>query len=89
MSHYQTFKSFYLESVVPHLQSYFPKLVGYNRFVELQQRAIFPLAFYLFSKRGEKTGLYYADSPPLKLCHNRRITRHKVFKGIAERKKIR
>jgi hypothetical protein len=27
------------------------------------------------------------DSTPLKVCHNRRIYRHKVFKGYAERGK--
>ena len=41
----------------------------------------------MLSKQGQETGLYYVDSSPLKVCHNRRIYKHKVFKGIANRGK--
>ncbi len=37
--------------------------------------------------QGEKTGLYVVDSSCLKICHNKRIARHKVFEGLAERGK--
>ncbi|WP_126322365.1 hypothetical protein [Candidatus Rickettsiella viridis] len=57
LSHYRKFKSFYLESVGPYLHTYFSSLVSYNRFVELQQSVIVPLASYLLSKHGEETGL--------------------------------
>jgi hypothetical protein len=87
LSHYRTFKDFYHECVIRYLQSYFPNLVSYNRFVELQAIVIAPLTAYLLSKRGQETGLYYVDSTPLKVCHNRRIYKHKVFKGIANRGK--
>jgi len=86
-SQYRTFKAFYLESVVPFLRAYFPNLTSYNRFLELQQTIMTPLTGYLLSKRGETTGLYYVDSTPLKVCHNRRIYKHKVFAGIAKRGK--
>lgn len=33
---------------------------------------------------GECTGISYVDSTPLRVCKNKRIGRHKVFKGIAE-----
>src|SRR3989338_11427967 len=39
------------------------------------------------SKTGKHTGLYYIDSTTLLVCHNKRIYRNKVFKGIAERSK--
>lgn len=87
LSHYRTFKDFYLECVLRDMREYFPNLVSYNRFVELQKIVIVPLVAYLISKRGEKTDLYYADSTPLKVCHNRRIWKHQVFKGIATRGK--
>lgn len=87
LSHYRTFKDFYHECVLQGLRSYFPKLVSYNRFVELQAIVIMPLTAYLLAKRGEETGLYYIDSSPIKVCHNRRIYKHKVFKGLAARGK--
>lgn len=87
LSHYRTFKDFYHECVIRYLQNYFPNLVSYNRFVELQSTVIVPLTAYLLSKQGQGTGLYYIDSSPLKVCHNRRIYKHKVFKGIANRGK--
>ena len=46
-----------------------------------------PLSAYLLSRLGEKTGLYFVDSTPLKSCHNRRIHQHKTFQGITERGK--
>jgi len=87
LSHYRTFKDYYRDCVETHLKSYFPMLVSYNRFVEIMASVISPLSAYLLSRLGEKTGLYYIDSTMLKACHNRRIYRHKTFRGIAERGK--
>ena len=87
LSHYRTFKDFYNECVLRDLRKYFPKFVSYNRFVELQSCVIAPLATYLLSKRGQKTDLYFVDSTPIRVCNNRRIYKHKVFKNIAERGK--
>lgn len=88
LSHYRTFKDFYVGSVLcGELRRYFPKAVSYNRFVELQRAVIIVLVAYLLSKKGEATGKYYVDSTPLKVCNNRRIYRNKVFKWFAERGK--
>lgn len=87
LSHYRTFKDYYRHCVETHLKSYFPELVSYNRFVEIMASVITPLSAYLLSRLGGKTGLYYVDSTMLKVCHNRRIHRHKTFRGIAERGK--
>ncbi|HAT2143693.1 TPA: IS982 family transposase, partial [Legionella pneumophila] len=87
LSHYRTFKDYYRECVEMDMKSYFPKLVSYNRFVEIMSSVVTPLSAYLLSHMGKKTGLYYVDSTTLKVCHNKRIHRHKTFAGIAERGK--
>ena len=43
--------------------------------------------FFLASRMGRKTDIYYIDSTPLPVCHNRRIAKHKVFTGLAARGK--
>ncbi|RUQ78105.1 IS982 family transposase [Legionella septentrionalis] len=87
LSHYRTFKDYYRDCVQEDLRSYFPDLVSYNRFTEIMSSVLIPLTAYLYSRLGEKTGLYYVDSTPLEVCHNKRIYRHKTFEGIAERGK--
>jgi hypothetical protein len=69
------------------LTSEFPRLVSYNRFVELMPRVLVPLWFYLHSRKGQVTGISFIDSTPIAVCHNRRISSHKVFAGIAQRGK--
>ena len=86
-SGYRTFKHYYLEHVQKHLRSEFPGLVSYSRFVRLMQRAVVPLLIYLYTHRGACTGISFMDSTPIKVCHNRRIQRHKVFDGLAARGK--
>jgi hypothetical protein len=69
------------------MRSEFPNLVSYNRFVELMPRTLIPLLAYMRGRKGNCTGISFVDSTPLKVCHNRRINRHKVFAGLAERGK--
>ncbi|HHS8251926.1 TPA: IS982 family transposase [Legionella anisa] len=87
LSHYRTFKDYYVDCVECTMTSFFPNLVSYNRFTEITSSVLVPLTAYLYSRLGENTGLYYVDSTPLAVCHNKRIYRHKTFKGIAERGK--
>ena len=82
---YRNFKTFYTDYVVEHLQSEFPKLLSYNRFVQLMPRILVALCAYLQSCYGSCTGLSFVDASALAVCHNRRISRHRVFDGIAER----
>jgi hypothetical protein len=86
-SGYRTFKAYYTEHVMVHLRSEFPNLVSYNRFVELMQRVLIPLSVYLRHCFGTCTGISFIDSTPLAVCENRRIERHRVFRGIAQRGK--
>ena len=86
-SHYRTFKQYYMEYVATHLRPYFPTLVSYSRFVELMPRTLVALCGYLHTRKGRCTGITFVDSTPLAVCHNRRISRHKVFAGYATRGK--
>jgi len=85
LSHCRTFKDFYLDYIFGQLSHYFPRAVSYPRFVALMPRVLELLTVYVLSKTGKQTHLYYVDSTKVVVCHNRRINRHKVFKGIAER----
>lgn len=87
LSHYRTFKDYYCDCVQQSMKDYFPELVSYNRFTEIMSRVLIPLSAYLYSRLGEKTGLYYVDSTPLEVCHNKRIPRHRTFQDIAQRGK--
>ncbi len=87
-SGYRCLKHFYLEKVCKHMRHLFPKVVSYNRFVELKRNVAIPLA--LFIKKvllGKCIGISFVDSTPLRVCKTQRIHIHKVFKGIAQRGK--
>jgi Transposase DDE domain len=86
-SHYRDFKHYYTTYVATYLRPYFPALVSYSRFVELMPRALVPLCGYLHTRKGRCTGITFVDSTSLAVCHNRRISRHKVFAGYATRGK--
>jgi hypothetical protein len=84
-SHYRDFKSYYTAHVLKHFAWAFPRLVSYQRFVELMPAALVPLCGYLQSRKGCCSGISFIDSTSLKVCHNRRIHSHKVFAGCARR----
>ena len=46
-SGYRCLKHYYLEKVCKHLRGLFPKVVSYNRFVELQRKVAIPLALFI------------------------------------------
>lgn len=87
LSHYRTFKDFYLSCLKQHYHQAFPQLVSYSRFCELIPQALVPLVILLNAIPGEKTGRYFVDSSKLEVCHNLRINRHRVFAGLAKRGK--
>jgi len=86
-SGYRTFKDYYSKEVIKNLYWAFPKLVSYNRFVELMKSALVPLACYLETRFGACTGISFIDSTSIKVCHNRRIHSNKVFEAAAKRGK--
>lgn len=85
--HFKDFKRFYRYGVCGELRDYFNDLPSYERYIILKKRVFMPMTLLLHCLLGEKTGLYFADSTPLKVCHNKRINRHKVFDGYAKRGK--
>lgn len=87
MSHYKTFKDFYTTCIMENYRKEFPRLVSYNRFLELMASSFMPMMVLLLSLKGKETGKYYVDSTKLPVCHNFRIKRNKVFKNCAERGK--
>jgi hypothetical protein len=86
-SGFKYLKSFYHGFAEPLLRGYFPGLPCYEHFVSLQKSVFVPLVVFLLSHLGNKTGVYYIDSTALPVCDNHRISRHKVFAGLAQRGK--
>jgi hypothetical protein len=81
---YKNLKHFYLFYIGKHLKKEFPNLVSYNRFVELQKKAVVPMALFLKTCcLGQCTGISIIDSTPLRSCHIRREKQHKTFKDLA------
>lgn len=81
-SHFRTFKHYY-ENYIPRGKE-FPNRVSYNRFVELTQSVLIPA--YLHTRRV--TGIAFVDATPLRVCHNKRISRHKTFKDSAAKTSV-
>jgi Transposase DDE domain len=87
LSPYKNFKVFYLYRIGCQHRACFADVPHSDRIVSLMPRLFAPLMVLLHSLSGEQTGIYFADSTKLAVCHNRRIDRHKVFNGLAARGK--
>jgi hypothetical protein len=88
LSGYKCFKYFYLHNILKNYKSYFPKIVSYNRFIELMPKVTVPLLYFLkYTRMSECTGISYIDSTKIAVCNNKRIKSNKVFKKIAKRGK--
>jgi len=86
-SHYRDFKNYYIQYVRMYRGSEFPRLVSYERFVQLMPSVLVPLCAYLNRCYSHCSGISFIDSTPIRVCHNRRIQSHHVFEGIAQRGK--
>lgn len=85
---FRNLKHYYLFYVSKHMTGEFPKLVSYNRFVELQQQAAFPLVLFLkLCRMGDCTGISFVDSTTVKVCHIKKEKQNKVFVGTAAKGK--
>ena len=82
---FRNFKHYYLFYVREHLKDLFPHQLSYNRFVELESRVCVEMMLFLqLFCFGRCTGISFIDSTCVPVCHNKRITRNKVFKDYAE-----
>jgi len=86
-SGFRDFKTYYTQFVSRYWREYFPDLVSYTRMLKLLQTVLPALCSYLKQRFSKQTGIAFIDSTTLKVCHNLRIPRHKVFDGVAERGK--
>lgn len=86
-SAYRHFKAFYTQKVCLHWQQAFPGVVSYQRFVAWMPSALLPLCAYLRHCFGHCSGTSLIDSTSRKVCHNRRLAGHRVFKDLAARGK--
>jgi hypothetical protein len=82
---FRDFKTYYTQYVMEQLRSEFPTLLSYNRFVQLMPRILLALCAYLRQCQGRCRGIAFIDSTALAVCHNRRISQHRVFEGVAQR----
>lgn len=85
-SNFRSFKHFY-GHICEHFKRYFPKLICYERFVQIKKTLFVPLFAYLLFLTGKVTGIAFIDSTSIAVCHNKRIRRNKVFKNLAKRGK--
>ena len=64
-----------------------PELVSYTGSSELMGEVTTPMVTLVVSLLSSPSTANYIDSTKLVVCHNRRIRRHKVFRGMAARGK--
>jgi hypothetical protein len=83
---YKTFKDYYEKHVLVNMKTDFKTLVSYNRFLELKQKALLPLLIFVqLNSMKHCTGISFIDSFALR--NLRRVSSHKVFKGLAQKGK--
>ena len=87
MSHHRDFKNFYNGLLRRYHMQDFPQLLSYTRFLEMMPSVLDPLCAYFTQLKATPTGIEFVDSTSIKVCHNLRIPRHKVFDGVAKRGK--
>lgn len=77
---------YYYQSYVQLYKSEFPKMVSYERFVTLKKRVLKYMIYLLnwLSSLSKDTGINFIDSSSISVCHNKRISRNKVFKSVAK-----
>ena len=80
------FKYFYLE-LMKNYKNLFKYLVHYDRFITLIKHAFPALICLLKTLEGKVTEYLFIDATPMAVCHILREKSHKVFKGLAKKRK--
>ncbi len=83
-SYAKNFKYFYKTYIEYIHKDDFPNALSYNRFVELMPRLFAPLSVLMHLLLGDHTGTYFIDATAIKVCHSKRQSSNKVFKGLAK-----
>ena len=84
-SGYRCLKHFYQKKIYKDMRHIFPKIVSYNRFVELEKEVVIPLTPFIKKVLcGKYTSIFFIDSTPLRICKNQKTHIHKTFKGITQ-----
>lgn len=78
----RNFKHFY-QLYLPLYRPEFPEMPCYDRFISLMPRSLIFFVVLLHSMLGTGKGIGYIDATSLAVCHPKRISRHKVFRGLA------
>ncbi|EER21993.1 IS982 family transposase, partial [Rickettsia endosymbiont of Ixodes scapularis] len=80
----KNFKYFYM-SYLQLYKSEFVTLPSYTRFIALKPRILTYLVLLLewYMYQSQTTGVSYIDATSLAICHPKRVSRNKVFAGIA------
>jgi hypothetical protein len=82
---FRNFKHYYLHYIGIYRRKDFPGQLSYSRFIAVQQRVFMPVMFFLNTVcSGKCTGITFMDSASVKVCHNKRISRNRVFDGTAK-----
>lgn len=81
---YRNFKTFYKNYVNQELNTMFPDLLSYNRFVQIMPKVAVPLSYFLKHKMDKVTGVSFIDATKLEICNVKRISRNKVFANVAK-----
>ena len=68
--------------MLPYYKAAFPKLLSYNRLVELMPRVLHLFSALLKFLLVKQTNESYVDSTSLEVCGRKRTKSHKVFRSI-------
>jgi len=86
-SNHRTFKGYYETMIKGFYRDCFGQLVSYSRFLTLMQKHLVLLTIFAYAYKSNEDCIFYIDSTILRVCHNKRISQNKVFKGVAQRGK--
>jgi hypothetical protein len=82
---FKNFKHYYLLYIGVHLSQEFPNRLSYCRFITIQSKVFAPMVLFLnLVCFGKCTGITFVDSTKISVCHNKRISNHKVMKDLAK-----
>ena len=78
-SGYRCLKHFYIEKVCRHMRHLFPKVVSYNRFVELEKEVAIPLTLFIKNLLLRKRAIIETVNDELKNIAQVEHSRHRCF----------